>query len=52
MKVILSLVVSIVLLTGCGVASIPCRVVAGGLSLVPVVGSTAAQPAHACAAAM
>ncbi|WP_321935560.1 DUF6726 family protein [Paraburkholderia sp. J8-2] len=39
-------------LSGCGAAALPCRVVSAGLKVVPVVGSVAAAPADACAAAI
>ncbi|MGF6440327.1 DUF6726 family protein [Paraburkholderia youngii] len=39
-------------LSGCGAAALPCRLISAGVKIVPVVGSAAAMPADACAAAI
>ena len=39
-------------LSGCGVAALPCRVSSAALKIVPVVGHPAAAPLDACADAI
>ena len=45
-----TLCVTLVGLSGCGVAAAPCRVASAGLKIVPLVGHLAAAPTDACAA--
>ena len=45
-----ALLLSLVILSGCGVAAFPCRVGSAALRIVPVVGDIAAAPTDACAA--
>jgi hypothetical protein len=41
-----------VMLDGCGVAALPCRLTSATLKIVPVVGHAAATPFEACANAI
>jgi hypothetical protein len=47
-----SALVCLLLLAGCGVAALPCRVGGAALDVVPLVGHPAAQPLDACADAI
>lgn len=40
---------SLLILSGCGLAAAPCRVASAALKIVPVVGHIAAAPTDACA---
>lgn len=40
---------SLLILSGCGLAAAPCRVTSAALKIVPVVGHVAAAPTDACA---
>jgi len=44
------LLVSLLILSGCGLAAAPCRVSSAVIKIVPVVGHVAAAPMDACAA--
>lgn len=46
------LLLSLLILCGCGLAAAPCRVTSAALKIVPVVGHLAAAPTDACAAAI
>ncbi len=46
------LLLSLLILSGCGLAAAPCRVASAALKIVPVVGHVAAAPTDACAAAI
>ncbi len=46
------LLISLLILSGCGLAAAPCRVASAALKIVPVVGHVAAAPTDACAAAI
>ncbi len=43
------LLVSLLILSGCGLAAAPCRVTSAALKIVPVIGHVAAAPTDACA---
>ena len=43
------LLLSLLILSGCGLAAAPCRVTSAVLKIVPVVGHAAAVPTDACA---
>ena len=43
------LLLSLLTLSGCGLAAAPCRVTSAALKIVPVVGHVAAAPTDACA---
>ncbi len=43
------LLLSLLVLSGCGLAAAPCRVTSAALKIVPVVGHVAAAPTDACA---
>ncbi len=43
------LLLSLLILSGCGLAAAPCRVASAALKIVPVVGHAAAAPTDACA---
>ncbi len=43
------LLVSLLILSGCGLAAAPCRVTSAALKIVPIVGHVAAAPTDACA---
>jgi DNA-binding transcriptional LysR family regulator len=47
----LSLVLALIL-SGCGVAAVPCRIASAVIDAVPVVGHVAAIPTDACAKAI
>ncbi|MGH8781912.1 DUF6726 family protein [Paraburkholderia sp.] len=42
----------VLLLGGCGVAALPCRVASATLKIIPVVGHAAATPFDACSSAI
>ena len=44
-----ALLLSLFLLSGCGLVAAPCRVASAALKIVPVVGHAAAAPTDACA---
>lgn len=44
-----ALLLSLLILSGCGLAAAPCRVASAALKIVPVVGHVAAAPTDACA---
>ena len=44
-----ALLLSLLLLSGCGLVAAPCRVASAALKIVPVVGHAAAAPTDACA---
>jgi hypothetical protein len=44
-----AVLLSVLLLSACGVAAAPCRVGSAALKIVPVVGHVAAAPTDACA---
>ena len=46
------LFLSVLLLSGCGLAAAPCRVGSAALKILPVVGHVAAAPTDACAGAI
>jgi hypothetical protein len=46
---ILSALLCLGFLSGCGAAAAPCRVGSAGLKIVPLVGHVAAAPTDACA---
>jgi hypothetical protein len=46
---VLALLFAASVLSGCGLAAAPCRVVSAGLKIVPVVGHVAAAPTDVCA---
>jgi hypothetical protein len=48
----LALLLSLLLLAGCGAVAAPCRVASAALKIVPVVGHVAAAPTDACAEAI
>ncbi len=52
LKHVISLVLVTALLNACGAAAAPCRVASAGIKIIPVVGSAAATPTDACAAAI
>lgn len=43
------LLLSLLILSGCGLVAAPCRVASAALKIVPVVGHIAAAPTDACA---
>jgi len=43
------MLLSLLILSGCGLAAAPCRVTSAALKIVPVVGHVAAAPTDACA---
>ena len=43
------LLLSLLILSGCGLAAAPCRVTSAALKIVPIVGHAAAAPTDACA---
>ena len=46
----ITLLLSLLILSGCGLVALPCRVGSAALRIVPVVGDVAAAPTDACAA--
>ena len=44
-----ALLLSLLFLSGCGLAAAPCRITSAALKIVPVVGHAAAAPTDACA---
>ena len=44
-----TVLLSLLILSGCGLAAAPCRVASAALKIVPVVGHVAAAPTDACA---
>ncbi len=44
-----ALFLSMLILSGCGLAAAPCRVASAGLGAIPVVGGMASTPTDACA---
>ena len=44
--------ITLTLLSGCGLAAAPCRVGSAALDIVPLVGHIAAAPTDACAGAI
>jgi hypothetical protein len=48
----ISLIISLVALSGCGLVAAPCRVASAGLKIVPIAGQVAAAPTDACANAI
>ncbi len=43
------MLLSLLILSGCGLAAAPCRMASAALKIVPVVGHVAAAPTDACA---
>jgi hypothetical protein len=48
----MGLVLACLILGGCGVAAVPCRVASAGLKAVPIIGHPLASPTDACADAI
>ncbi len=44
-----ALLLSLLILSGCGLVAAPCRITSAALKIVPVVGHIAAAPTDACA---
>lgn len=49
---VLSLLLLLGILGGCGAAAAPCRVASAGIKVIPVVGGVIAAPTDACGAAI
>jgi len=45
----IALLLSLLILSGCGLVAAPCRITSAALKIVPVVGHIAAAPTDACA---
>lgn len=43
------MLLSLLIMSGCGLAAAPCRVTSAALKIVPIVGHAAAVPTDACA---
>jgi len=43
------LLLSLLILSGCGLVAAPCRITSAALKIVPIVGHVAAAPTDACA---
>ena len=48
----IGLAITCLVLGGCGVAAVPCRVASAGLKAVPIIGHPLAGPTDACADAI
>ncbi len=48
----LVMLLSLLVISGCGAVAAPCRVTSAALDIVPLVGHAAATPTDACAAAI